>query len=150
MFSLQRGDDLPTDKAAGLNMEGLGPDIAPHLATGADFDLPGADAADDDPLHDGTLGRDVGTYQSFLVDEDSVGNVDVAFKDATDVYRLIRVHSSYHPFSPGSVGNLVPIELEPIYVIVSWLCGSVNQYLLNLHFESALSLQSQKIHPARG
>ena len=76
---------MPPNKAAGLNVECLGPDIAPHLAAGADFDLPGADAANDDPLHDDLLGRDVGAHHSFLGDENRVGAYEITFKGATDV-----------------------------------------------------------------
>ena len=85
MSGLKGGDNLPTNKAAWLDAEGLGTDVAPYLAAGVDFDPSGANAANDDPLHDDVLGRDVGAHQPFPADEDSAGDCDIAFKDTTDV-----------------------------------------------------------------
>ncbi len=84
MFALQGGDDVPTNKAAGLDVEGLCADVAPHLATGADFDPSGADAADHDSLHDDVLGRDVGAHQSFLGDENRADVYEITFEGSTD------------------------------------------------------------------
>ena len=89
MFGRQGGDDLSTDKAAGLDVKGMGADGTPYFAAGVDFDLSGGDAADDDPSHDNVLGRDITAHQSFLVNKDHTGDCEVAFIGPINVQGLV-------------------------------------------------------------